>query len=694
MQLIYFMFTFGLFWLHVTALTAIAGIRFGSWTIARASGILIAVLIAFNFEHITGLGSLKGVWPLTTAFSAYYLWHNRTRLIAQGFLKSELIFACCLAYPFLWRFLYPTIYNTSERITNLVMIDNYLPGETLPPLDRWMPPYHFDFYYSVMHYGAALAGRILQMPNGVTYNFCFIFLNAFSLALAWDFISRFLKQRSLRLLLIAAIACGGTGASIVNHIITDTPAGKEADNMAYMWGNSRFIGGYEKEFKNELGQKLFPKPADPNFEPRELRMENFGYQFFVADYHPPVAGFYILFLSLAIIGLLEAPIGAREETEPESQAEESWVPIKQRDQLLQFMLGLTLISLMGLNAWNLPLQGLLVVSWVGWRLYQGRSAPDRKPHWYALIGGAIFGLLLLYPYLVAFTDREVATPIRIVQDTDHTPIPQFIGQFWPLLILFVLGFATAGHRKLTWFFTLFFTALFIFVEIIYVDDGTGGIYERLNSTMKWWGWIWTGSLLTLGTFLLADKRLLVRIPAIIALIGMCAYFYDIGVYWKKNVSMDIGRFDGTDYWTRDPIYRRMFRYLHAVPDGIVVENHYSLGYHEGGAFSAFAGKPLLLGWANQLMTWHNWNDEIGQLYDGIKDFYVGKLPNSAAWMLARDVDYIIWNQKDAEAVTLEDWQKLNGELEKAYVWRVFGTANTKPIGIWIRKNSQAATIQN
>ncbi len=685
MQLIYYLFTFALFWLHVATLTAITGSRFGSWAIARAASILIVVLVGFCLEHVVGFGSLNGVWLFTTAFSIYYLYSNWATLLEQGFLKGELIFACCLAYPLLWRYLYPTIYNTSERITNLVMINNYLPGDTLPPLDRWMPPYQFDFYYSVMHYGAALAGRLLQMSNGLTYNYCFIFLNALSLALVWDFMSRFITQRSLRLLLIAALACGGTGASIVNHMITDVAPGKKPDYMAYMWGNSRFIGGYEKEFKNEFGRKLFPNPADPKLEVPELRMENFGYQFFVADYHPPVAGFFILFLSLAIIGALEAVpvIGQTKATALKTQ--ELRNPVEQREQLLQFILGLSVISLMGINAWNLPLQGFLVASWVGWRMVQGRADPLKKPNWTALISGGLFGLFLLYPYLDTFTNREVSTPISLVKAGQHVPIPQFIGQFWPLLILFVLGFIAPTYRRITLFFTVFFIGVFAFTETVFVDDTTDGIYERLNSVMKWWGWLWTASLLTLGTFLLANKSHFVRMPAIVALIFICTHFYDIGQYWKNDVSSDRGHFDGTDLWTRDPIYKRMFRYLRVVPDGIVVENHYEQGYHEGGGFSAFAGKPWLLGWLNQNMTWHGFSDELGELYDGMKAFYAGNLPNPAEWMMSRDVDYIIWNQKDAEAVAPEVWQKLNAELEKNYLWKIFGMANNKPIGIWIRK---------
>jgi uncharacterized membrane protein len=690
MQLIYFLFTFSLFWLHVTTLTAIAGTRFGSWAIARATSILIVVLAGFCVEHIIGLGSLRGVWFVTTVFSIFYLWVNRENLIAQGFLKGELIFACCLVYPLLWRFLYPTIYNTSERITDLVFINNYLPGDTLPPLDRWMPPYHFDFYYSVMHYGAALAGRILQMPNGVTYNFCFIFLTAMSLALAWDFMSRFITKLSLRFLLIAAIACGGTGASIVNHFITDTSPGKEQGVMSYVIGSARFIGGYEKEAKNELGRKFFPNPTDPAIEVLDLGVENFGYQFFVGDYHPPVAGYFILFLSLALIAALEVP-AANSDSDNEAArlpTEEQLEQGKQRDQLLQFILAFCVISLMGINAWNLPLQGLLVASWVGWRTLQARSNPLRKPNWTALIWGGLFGLLLLYPYLDTFTNREVTTPIAFVKATEHTPIPQFIGQFWPLLILLGLGFVAAKNRPLLLFFTLFFIVIFAFTETIYVDDTTGGNNERLNSTMKWWGWIWTGSLLTLGSLLLANKSLFIKTPAIIALIFISTHLYDIGTYWKNDVSSDMGHFDGTDVWTRDPIYKRMFRYLRIAPDGIVVENHYGEGYHEGGAFSAFAGKPLLIGWITQNMTWHGWSEEIGQLYDGTKDFYAGKLLKPADWLLSRDVAYIIWNQKDAEAVSPEVWQKLATELEQAYLWKTFGSSNNKPIGIWIRKPSR------
>ena len=50
-------------------------------------------------------------------------------------------------------------YPSSEMVTDLYFIANYLDGSTLPPLDHWYPPHVFNIYYAFQHYGAALLGR-------------------------------------------------------------------------------------------------------------------------------------------------------------------------------------------------------------------------------------------------------------------------------------------------------------------------------------------------------------------------------------------------------------------------------------------------------------------------------------------------------------------------------------------------------
>src|SRR6185437_10590562 len=142
----------------------------GSWAIGRAAGVAVIVTTCFFIEHIVGLGSLRYVWPFTAALSALCLFVQRDSLRQNGFWSGELVYGLALAYGLTWRFLFPSIYQTAERLPDLVFISAFSDGATLPSIDHWLPPFKFDYYYSLQYYAAALAGRWFQMPLGLTYN--------------------------------------------------------------------------------------------------------------------------------------------------------------------------------------------------------------------------------------------------------------------------------------------------------------------------------------------------------------------------------------------------------------------------------------------------------------------------------------------------------------------------------------------
>jgi uncharacterized membrane protein len=121
---------------------------------------------------------------------------------------AELVFVLAFLYGFAWKFTFPDITPSSERITDLYFITNYLPGNRLPPLDQWYPPHHFNVYYALQHYGAALLGRIFGLDGGTSYNIAFALLMALPITLAWHFASTFIKSRGYRLLLVLALVTG------------------------------------------------------------------------------------------------------------------------------------------------------------------------------------------------------------------------------------------------------------------------------------------------------------------------------------------------------------------------------------------------------------------------------------------------------------------------------------------------------
>lgn len=678
MNLIYLILTLLLLVINIAGITVLASRAISSPAIARSAGILLFCLLLFFFEHFLGLGKLTWLWPLTTSASLYFAYADRQRLTGQAFWRGELVFIVAFAYALAWKVAFPEIYPTSERVTDLYFIGNYLPGSQLPPLDHWSPPNRFDFYYAFQHYAAALMGRIFGMSPGLTYNIAFALLMALPITLAWDFATRFLRRTWARWLVIITFTLGGTGATPFVHLSYDVPADLAERDMVSvvsdgMWASQRFIGSFDQRLNTEFGLALFPNKTTADWEARELQSEDFGYQFYVGDYHPPLGGFFLLLLGVAAIGAVEAttPAGRRDGSAVAATGTQAF--------LYQALLALTVPVTIATNTWVFPLQGALVLGWVSWR-YMNRCPPD----WKALLMGGIGGFLLLYPFLAGFSSKAAATPIRWVSLQDHTPPVQFLAQHWPELLFAAIAAWHRDTRRIALLFSVVFAGLLLISELIYVDDPSGAKYERANTTMKWWGWIWSGALVTLGVAMLASPRAWVRWLAVASLATINLYAYDVARYWIHTGKDGFGKLEAHGVYTGDAAVKHLFRYLGNAPYGIVLENCYDDAYSDSGIYAAFAAKPSLLGWPSHLMTWHGNVAHVWAMKSDITRFYAGTLPAAADWLVGNRVDYIVWNHKDQD-MNPEAWQPLNQAIASRYDWLEFEGNPEAHIGIWVRR---------
>jgi uncharacterized membrane protein len=670
----YYGFTLLLIWLQLAGLAAFTGPRVGSWALGRSCGILLLVMMGFLIEHHVGLGSLKGVWVVCAALSGYYLWKKWPELKDAGFINSELVFIIALGYGLLWKYCFPNIYPSAERITDLYFIGNYYHGTSLPPLDNWFPPHKFDFYYALQHYGAALIGRIFSLAPGLTYNISFALLMALPLTLAWDIVGRFLKARGPKILLVAALAIGGTGASIFTHLIYSPPPavlvqGKADVYNGRMWGSARLIGQYNNLGNTEFARMFFPKdvPGDP--KALELPLETFGYMYFVGDYHPPIGGFFLLLLAIGLIMRLEMrPADAKPA-----------VTLAQKAFLV-----LTVPAAIATNTWIYPLQTALVVSWLGWRYWRSRKEnhPMTVSSWWVIIAAGFAGFIFLYPFLAGIGTHGIDTPVKMVHV--HSPLIPFIALWWPFLVLLALALFVRDVRRHALFFALVFGLLLLLTEFVFIDDITVGRYERSNTALKWGSWIWTGGLVAIGAPLLADRRRWVSWIAGGAIAGTLVYAVDVYHFFTLADPRFFGDVSAEGVYTQDPPVKNMFGYLKQAPYGIVLENQYADFYSDGGVYAAFSAKPVVMGWPKHLITWRGRSEEIELRKMQVHGFYDGTLPKPADWLRDQDVRYIIWNPRDASRP--EVWQRYSQEFMHDYSWQEFGILGNSPVGIWTRRN--------
>ena len=664
---IFLLISIGLLYVNLAGLTMLAG-RWLPYPIARASGILLLTLCLFFLEHFIGLGKINWLWPISTLAALWILYVHRSELQSREFQGSELVFFIALAYGLVWKFLIPDIYPSSERVTDLYFMANYFQGQTLPPLDNWYAGHHFDFYYAFQHYGAALLGRWFGWDLGVALNISFTLLMALGLSLAWDFTARFVASHISRAILILALALGGTGVSpLLDLLVADTPTASAANqSLERMWASARFIGSYDSRINTDLGRDLMPPvKAGSAFEPRELPLENFGYQYFLGDYHPPLGGFFLLFLMLALIGW-----GQQVKLQEAKR-------LKPDDKLWQGLLTLCIPAMLVTNTWILPMQAVLVLSWLAWRWWRKESL-----QWAALFGGGILGFVLIYPFLTHFAAHALQTPIRWVNAIDHTDPVRFVVLMWPLLALFGLAAIDAKKRPLVLLFIVSFALMMFLGEFTWVDDPSVGRYERTNTTMKWWGWMWSGALLTSGAMVLSSSRILLRWSAMLVLCACSLYLIPTLRYWQHITPSTFGRLEGSTWFTKDAAVGATVSFLKDAPRGVVLENWLGDAYTNQTLFALYADQPSLMGWPSHVSLWHNAAPDVWIMRQEIIDFYKGSQPDPLGWLLQHNVRYVVWGHTERYAA---NWQQMHDTLAGRYDWQPFLNSTNDHVGVWVRR---------
>ena len=649
--------------INIAGVTVVASKWISSFAIARAVSLVVIVISMFLLEHFVGLGRLMWIWPFTTTFAVIALFRAQSRLNQLGFWRAEIVFLAGISYGLFWRLSFPSIVPSSERITNLYFIQNYLHGDRLPPPDLWFPPLRFDFYYALQHYAAALLGRIFDLSAGMSYNFAFCILMALPIALTWDLASRFLKHRWHKILLVVTLVVGGTGATPFVHLIyqpsSETPVAWEVNDRT--WGGARFIGAFDQKANTPLGIALFKPAASIEGgiqKPQELPTENYGYQFALGDFHPPAGGFFLLVLALALIGALESARG-------------------NEIRICTLVLGLTVPLQLATNAWVFPLQGMLILAWAGWRSVIGRS-----PDWTPLLGGGVLGGIMMYPFLSHFSQHSSSSAVRWVELGDHTPWPQFIVVMWPVLLFIVLGLWRSEWRRLTFALALGCLTILLFSELVYVDDPMADPYERTNTTMKWWGYLNTLTIAGLGVLLLSSSSKFIRASVILTLIALNLYVYDLFRYWATTPKTEFGQLEGDGVYMRDTASRGLILYLREAPQGIVLERLACGSFCDSGIHALFSGKPLLLGWPMHITTWRTNVSSMWILKKEIDSFYRGEHEDPIDWLETNNVQYIVWGRGDAP--NLSAWQAINASVSSRYGWRELGNVDGNPVGLWIR----------
>ena len=341
--------------------------------------------------------------------------------------------------------------------------------------------------------------------------------------------------------MVIAIMVGGTGIAPLTHIIFNQA--KPGQDHAYtaksnIWANARFIGMYDQSIDTPLGSALF-HATDAQTPTRDLPLETIGYLTFLGDFHPPLGGLLLLFISLACLSLLNATTVAPSHFLLES--------------IFAACVPLTLIT----NTWIFPLQAALLLGWLVHR-YVHKTPPD----WRAVMFGLAGSLVCIYPFLSQFAAHALHPHIKWIGALDHTPWDRFIAVHWPELVLLLLAGVGFRRDRNKFWLVILFAVLLLCTELFYVDDPLQGKYNRFNSTLKWWSWLYPAMLLMLGSWLLAVGRWY-RWVSVAVLVLVSTFSVDMLGYWYYSDKPSLGKLNGHYWLSRNPVNNTMLQWLEA-----------------------------------------------------------------------------------------------------------------------------------
>jgi uncharacterized membrane protein len=636
-----------LLWINLAGLALAVRRWTSSWLLARIGSPIALVAILFFLEHFVGLGALGWVYPLTTGISFWLIARDRAFLRARW--RTETIFASAFLYALAWRYAFPNIDASSEKITDLSFVANYLHGGRLPPIDSWLPPFRFDMYYALQHYAAAVIGRIFGLPAGTAYNLGFCVLVALVTTAAAGTAMLLVRRRFPAILLTAGLLFGGAGTAPLIHFIEPSPP---------LHAGVRFIGSsFSPEYATSpLGRRLLAA-TQVNRDTPELPIELFAYLVGLGDFHPPLSGYLLLMLALLAIVHIEAGLG--------------W---EAAHALLAASVPLTLAA----NAWDFPLQGLLAGGYLVARVWR------RKPIcWKMLVAGAGAALLLLQPFLSHFpaAAADAHMRIRLVPASMHTPPLLWILTFYPAVLVLALQLLCGERSRLTVGLCLAWIALLAISELFFVDDLYGGKYERFNTALKWWAWTYSGALLLIGGFNLRARSPVCRWGTVAVLILICAFGGDLAAQYVGTSKPKLGQIDGAA-WVRDDVAENaILDALRQEPPSIVLQRMPQMSYTVQPALTIFAGHRAFLGWPGHENVWRHNRADIEVRRREVELFFNGDLPDSSTWLEANHIRHVLWLRDDNQLAP-HTFDKVNGLVKDRYLWRAYYIAGDYRVGMW------------
>ena len=246
-------------------------------------------------------------------------------------------------------------------------------------------------------------------------------------------------------------------------------------------------------------------------------------------------------------------------------------------------------------------------------------------------------------------------------------------------MLLALQLLCGERTRLTLGLCALWIALLALSEFLFVDDLYSGKFERFNTALKWWAWIYSGTLLLIGGLNLRARSRLCRWGTAVMLVLVCAYAGELGINYFGTPKPDLGRLEGAAWLRDDSGASAILDWLRHEPPCIVLERIPQGGYTAQPALTIFAGQTAFLGWPGHENVWRHNRMDIEARRREVELFFNGELPDSPAWLEVNHIRHVLWLRDDNQ---LHTFDKVNGLIKDRYLWRPYYTVGDYRVGVW------------
>ena len=626
-----------LLWLILTALMiggAMAFHRFfpreSPWLGFLVPPLTLVLLLNF-IEHLVALPVLLWLLPIFLGGTAWMA-------IAGKYFKAELVlpttvFALSFAFTFAIRCLQPNISYTSDGISDLNMINNFLQGQTLPPVDTWMPPFRFEWYYDLQHYAGSVVVRLLGVKIGIGCNLAHALLSALICVAGAGAAYRLSGGRVFVTLAVPFLLEAATtgSAALLTLFCHNTDFSLSVDlsgGMTLPHPNDDAI------WKSPLWHWLLwdPRAAIAHLDkPTILRLQVPGFWTWRDEFHANASGHFLTIFAVLVVAEL-------------SRLERTIWPWA--------LAAIMPLLAAAASAWALPITVLLCWAAVPLAWWAGRRPESLSTTLWILLASVV----LIWPAFYGATSNPQVPDITAINPAERTPLLEFLLQWWPILVLWIGTLCC--WRQLSfgarWFLAVV-PLMLMGIEMITIES-------RYNTIEKMWGYTWAVGLVGLFPIVASRKGVAFRMITIVllacALINLSSLLYNV-FEWGT----DAFHLEGSRYLTNDDQKARLLQVVGQNRRATYLPGKCAFCYNEAPALTVFTGNRSYIAWS-WFESHANFINEAQEREKLANAFYSGAMPDRLRFLQADKIDgVVIW---PGDAISDPELAKLRQELDSAY----------------------------